>query len=54
MTQRNDDACRLSRHGQGQLLRWVGQHEALITSFASRSLYHMVCDGHFVDRLYYP
>ena len=48
-----DDACRLSDHEQSRLLRWVGQHDAQITSFASNSLYDMVRAGIFMERLYY-
>jgi hypothetical protein len=48
-----DNACSLSRHEQGRLLRWVSRHGAPIVSFASGSPYAMVCDGRFVDRLYY-
>jgi hypothetical protein len=48
-----DDAGRLSDDQQGQLLQWVGQHDAQITSFALSSLYDMVCAGHFRERLYY-
>ena len=48
-----DDACRLSDHEQRRLLRWVAQHDAQITSFASQSLYDMVRAGSFMKRLYY-
>ena len=48
-----DDVCALSRHEQGRLLRWVSRHGAPVVSFASGSPYSMVCDGRFVDRLYY-
>jgi hypothetical protein len=48
-----DAVCELSRHQQGQLLRWVSQHKAVIVSFASSSVYDMVCEGRFIDRLYY-
>ena len=48
-----DDACRLSLREQGRLLRWIGQHKGQITSFASRSLYGMVCEGQFIEALYY-
>ena len=48
------DAVReLSRPQQRQLLQWVSEHKALIVSFASSSLYDMVCEGRFIDRLYY-
>ena len=45
--------CELSRHQQRQLLQWVSEHKAVIVSFASGSVYDMVCDGRFIDRLYY-
>ena len=48
-----DDACQLSRVDQNHLLRWMGRNQGLIVSFASRSLYEMVCEGRFVERLYY-
>ena len=48
-----DAVCELSRHQQRQLLRWVSEHQAVIVSFASSSVYDMVCDGRFIDRLYY-
>jgi hypothetical protein len=48
-----DDACRLSDHEQRRLLRWIDQHGAQITSFASHSLYDMVRAGSFMKRLYY-
>ena len=48
-----DAVCDLSRHQQRQLLRWVSEHKAVIVSFASGSVYDLVCEGHFIDRLYY-
>ena len=48
-----DAVCELSRHQQRQLLRWVSEHKAVIVSFASGSVYDMVCEGRFIDRLYY-
>jgi Sigma-54 interaction domain len=48
-----DDACELSRFDQNRLLGWMGRNQSLIVSFASRSLYGMVCEGRFVERLYY-
>ena len=48
-----DAVCELSRHQQRQLLRWLSEHKAVIVSFASRSVYDMVCEGRFSDRLYY-
>ena len=48
-----DDACRLSEDEQRQLLMWVRQHHAQVTSFATTSLYDMVCAGGFMEALYY-
>src|SRR5688572_4454602 len=48
-----DDACELSWFDQNSLLGWTGRSGGLIVSFASRSLYGMVCEGRFVERLYY-
>ena len=48
-----DAVCELSRHQQRQLLRWVSEHKAVIVSFASSSVYDLVCEGRFIDRLYY-
>jgi hypothetical protein len=48
-----DAVCELSRHQQRQLLRWVSEHKAVIVSFATSSVYDMVCEGRFIDRLYY-
>jgi sigma-54-interacting transcriptional regulator len=48
-----DDACELSRFDQHRLLGWMGRNRGRIVSFASRSLYGMVCEGRFVERLYY-
>jgi hypothetical protein len=48
-----DDACRLSEDEQRRLLRWVRQHHAQVTSFASTSLYDLVRAGRFMEALYY-
>ena len=48
-----DDACELSRGHQLRLLEWVSRHRVQIVSFASHSLYDMVCADTFIDRLYY-
>jgi len=48
-----DDACELSRFDQSRLLGWMGRNHGLVVSFASRSLYGVVCEGRFVERLYY-
>ena len=48
-----DDACELSRFEQNRLLGWTCRNQGLIVAFASRSLYGMVCEGRFVERLYY-
>ena len=48
-----DDACELSRFDQNRLLGWTGRSQGPIVSFASRSLYGMVCEGRFVEQLYY-
>jgi hypothetical protein len=48
-----DDACELSRVDQNRLLGWIGRNQGLVVSFASHSLYGMVCEGRFVERLYY-
>jgi hypothetical protein len=48
-----DDACELSRFDQNRLLGWMGRNQGLVVSFASRSLYGVVCEGRFVERLYY-
>ena len=48
-----DAVCELSRPQQRQLLRGVSEHKAVIVSFASGSVYDMVCEGRFIDRLYY-
>ena len=48
-----DNACALSRDHQLRLLEWVGRNHVQIVSFASRSLYDMVCEQNFIDRLYY-
>ena len=48
-----DDACELSRVDQNRLLRWMGRNQGLIVSFASHSLYRIVCEGRFIERLYY-
>jgi hypothetical protein len=48
-----DDACELSRFDQNRLLGWTGRNQGPIVSFASRSLYGMVCERRFVERLYY-
>ena len=48
-----DDACKLSRFDQNRLLSWIGRNQGPIVSFASPSLYDMVCEGRFVQRLYY-
>ena len=48
-----DDASRLSRSQQVCLLNWVSRNNVQIISFASRSLYDMVSEETFIDRLYY-
>jgi len=48
-----DDASRLSRSQQVCLLNWVSRNHVQIISFASRSLYDMVSEETFIDRLYY-
>ena len=48
-----DDACQLSRFDQNRLLGWIGRNQGPIVSFASRSLSGMVCEGRFLQRLYY-
>ena len=48
-----DDACGLSWDQQVRLLEWASRNAAQIVSFASRSLYDMVCEQKFIDRLYY-
>jgi len=48
-----DDVCELSRFDQNRLLGWMGRNQGPIVSFASRSLYGLVCEGRFVERLYY-
>jgi hypothetical protein len=48
-----DDACTLSPTDQNRLLGWLGRNQGLVVSFASRSLYGMMCEGRFVERLYY-
>ena len=48
-----DDASQLSRADQLLLLEWVGRNRLQIVSFASRSLYDMVSEQSFIDRLYY-
>ena len=48
-----DDASRLSRDHQVRLLEWVSRNHVQIVSFASRSLYGMVSEQTFIDRLYY-
>ena len=48
-----DDACELSRFEQNRLLGWMARNQGPIVSFASRSLYGMVGEGQFVERLYY-
>jgi len=48
-----DDACELSSDHQVRLLEWVSRNHVQIVSFASRSLYAMVCAEKFIDRLYY-
>jgi hypothetical protein len=48
-----DHASKLSRFDQNRLLGWTGRNQGLIVSFAPRSLYGMVCEGRFVERLYY-
>ena len=48
-----DDASELSRDHQRRLLEWVSRNHVQIVSFASRSLYDMVCEKTFIDRLYY-
>ena len=48
-----DDASQLSRADQLVLLEWVGCSHLQIVSFSSRSLYDMVSEQSFIDRLYY-
>ena len=48
-----DDACELSPDHQRRLVEWVSRNPVQIVSFASRSLYDMVCGQKFIDRLYY-
>ena len=48
-----DDASKLSRFDQNRLLGWMGRNQGPIVSFASRSLYGMVCEERFVEQLYY-
>ena len=48
-----DDACELSPDHQRCLLAWVSRNHVQIVSFASCSLYEMVCGQQFIDRLYY-
>ena len=48
-----DDVCQLSRDQQVRLLDWVSRKRVQIVSFASRSLYRLVCEQKFMDRLYY-
>ena len=48
-----DDACELSPDHQRRLLEWVSRNHVQVVSFASCSLYEMVCGQQFIDRLYY-
>ena len=48
-----DDASQLSGAHQMRLLEWVSRDHVQIVSFASRSLYDMVSEETFIDRLYY-
>ena len=48
-----DDASRLSMAQQVGLLGWVSRNHVQIVSCASRSLYDMVSEQTFIDRLYY-
>ena len=48
-----DDASQLSRDHQVRLLEWMSRNHVQIVSFASRSLYAMVSEHTFIDRLYY-
>lgn len=48
-----DDVSQLSRDHQVRLLEWMSRNQVQIVSFASRSLYDMVCGQKFIDRLYY-
>jgi hypothetical protein len=48
-----DDASQLTRAHQVRLLEWVSRNHVQIVSFASRSLYAMVSEQTFIDRLYY-
>jgi hypothetical protein len=43
----------LSPVDQNRLLGWLAINLGLVVSFASRSLSEMVCEGRFVERLYY-
>ena len=48
-----DDASQLSTAHQVRLLEWVRHNRVQIVSFASRSVYDMVSERTFIDRLYY-
>ena len=48
-----DDASQLSGAHQMRLLEWESRDHVQIVSFASHSLYDMVSEETFIDRLYY-
>jgi hypothetical protein len=48
-----DDASGLTGLEQLRLLHWINEHRPQLVSFPPRPIFPLVCEGHFLDTLFY-